>query len=137
MEWDVHSLFGSLLSQRQSCPMQKRGADLLCSPFSVLLLAVPVCGMYLFATFSCSFPINIMKIPQLQFVHLNMSHSPQPCSDHADKRFFLSTSWWKASQGPYTPVDSSKNTECRVFTIGNIQPRVLGKQAPVLGTSSW
>ena len=31
----------SLLSQRQSCPIQKRGADQLCSPLSVLLLAVP------------------------------------------------------------------------------------------------
>ena len=37
----VHSLCCSLLSQRQSCPIQKWGADQPCSPFSVLLLAVP------------------------------------------------------------------------------------------------
>ena len=36
-----HSLCCSSLSQRQSRPIQKRGADQLCSPFSVLLLAVP------------------------------------------------------------------------------------------------
>ena len=41
MAWDVYSLFCSLLSERQSCPIQKQGADQLCSPFSVLLLAVP------------------------------------------------------------------------------------------------
>ena len=36
-----HSLCCSSLSQRQSCPIQKRGADQLYSPFYVLLLAVP------------------------------------------------------------------------------------------------
>ena len=41
MEWNVYSLFCFSLSQRQSLPIQKRGADQLFSPFSVLLLAVP------------------------------------------------------------------------------------------------
>ena len=35
----VHSQSCSSLSQRQSRPIQKRGADQLCSPFPVLLLA--------------------------------------------------------------------------------------------------
>ena len=37
----VQSLCCSALSQRQSHPIQKLGADQLCSPFSVLLLANP------------------------------------------------------------------------------------------------
>ena len=36
-----HSLCCSSLSQRQSRPIRKRGADQLCSSFSVLLLAIP------------------------------------------------------------------------------------------------
>ena len=36
-----HYLCCSLLSQRQSPPIQKQGADQLCSPFYALLLAVP------------------------------------------------------------------------------------------------
>ena len=36
-----HSLCCSLLFQRQTHPIQKQGPDQLCSPFSVLLLAVP------------------------------------------------------------------------------------------------
>ena len=41
LSWAVYYLFCSSLSQRQSCPIPKRGANQLCSPFPVLLLAVP------------------------------------------------------------------------------------------------
>ena len=41
MEWYICPLFFSSLSQRQSCPIQKQGADRLCSSLSVLLLAGP------------------------------------------------------------------------------------------------
>ena len=41
-----HSLCCSSLSQRQYCPIQKRGAGQLCSPFSVFILVAPVAVSY-------------------------------------------------------------------------------------------
>ena len=41
MSFEVQFMYCSLLSYRQSGPIQKQGADQQCSPFSVLLLAVP------------------------------------------------------------------------------------------------